>query len=425
MIVVLTLIIACSALAAQAQEISSATLGSVVDLGGRASSGTISLQQVLESVERDNPEILAARKRWLAAQKRVVQAATPDKPRLDIERMYAPSGTSVLAADEKSLAISQEIPFPTTLYLRRGVAAKEAAMAEQAYRAKVRAVLARARSAYAMLYLAHKSLEILKENIELMRRFSRVAESKYAAGQASQSDALKAQVELTKMLNMGVMLEQDKETAGAMLSALLNRDAGEPVGTPSEPVLRGESQDLESVSTVAFAERPELKEAALNVERAGKALAVARSGYLPDFMVSYRQRSDPMRGRTRDAVLGFSLPLWFWKPAAMAAEAKAEREMAEAELEGMRAMTSAEVKSAWVRARTARRLADIYRTSVLPQAEQALRVAEAGYQANKTSFLDLLDAQRSLLDFRVEHFQFLADYEQRAAELERVVGKEL
>lgn len=425
MIVILTLIVACSAFAVQAQEISSSTPGSVAALEGGMSSGTISLPQVLESVERDNPEILAARKRWLAVQKRVVQAATPNKPQVNIERMYAPAGTNVLTADEKSLAVSQEIPFPTTLYLRRGVAAKEAAMAEQAYRAKIRAVLARARSAYAMLYLAHRSLDIFNENIELMRRFSRAAESKYATGQASQSDVLKAQVELTKMLNMGVMLAQDQETAAAMLSALLNRDAGEPLGTPTEPALPRAEQDLDSVSALAFAERPELKEALLNVERAGKALAVARSEYLPDFMLQYRRRNDSMRGRTHDAMLGLSLPLWFWKPAAMAAEAKAEREMAEAELEGMRAMTSAEVKSAWVRARTARRLADIYRSSVLPQADQALRVAEAGYQANKTSFLDLLDAQRSLLGFRLEYYQLLADYEQRAAELERVVGKEL
>ena len=58
-------------------------------------------------------------------------------------------------------------------------------------------------------------------------------------------------------------------------------------------------------------------------------------------------------------------------------------------------------------------------------ADQAIRVAEAGYQANKTTFLDLLDAQRSLLNFRVEYYQFLADYEQRSAELERVVGQGL
>jgi outer membrane protein, heavy metal efflux system len=415
----MSLLLLAAALLAGARPVFAQTPDSV-------SSGTITLSQALALAEKTNPEILAARKRWQAVEKRVVQAATPDKPRLDIERMYVPAGKSVLnEADEKSLAITQEVPFPSTLYLRRGVASREAAMAEQSYRAKVREILARTRSTYAMLFLAQRSLDIVNENIDLMRRFAKVAESKYTAGHTGQSDALKAQVELTKMLNMGVMLTQEKESAAAMLNGLLNRDAREQLGLPSEPDLPKLDQDLESIHALALAERPELKEAALHVERAGKSLAVARSEFLPDFMLQYRQRNDPMRGRTRDAVLGLSLPLWFWKPAAMAAEAKAEREMAEAELQGMRVMTSAEARSAWVRTQTARRLADIYRTSVLPQAEQALRVAEVGYQANKSSFLDLLDAQRSLLNFRVEYYQFLADYEQRVAELERIVGRPL
>ena len=171
------------------------------------STGTINLRQVLELVRRDNSEILAARKGWEAAQKRIVQAATPDKPRLDLERMYAPAGSNVMThPDEKSVSLTQEVPFPTTLYLRRGVAAKDAAIQEQAYRAKFLDVVARARTAYAMLFLAEKGISIYDENTGIMRRFSRVAESKVAAGRGNQSDALKAQVELTRMLNMQVAL---------------------------------------------------------------------------------------------------------------------------------------------------------------------------------------------------------------------------
>ena len=97
----------------------------------------------------------------------------------------------------------------------------------------------------------------------------------------------------------------------------------------------------------------------------------------------------------------------------------------EAELETMRLLTLADLRSAFIRAQTAQRLAEIYRTSVLPQGEAALKVAEAGYQAEKASFLDHLDAQRSLLDFRIEYYQYLADYQERLAALERAVGRRL
>jgi cobalt-zinc-cadmium efflux system outer membrane protein len=390
-----------------------------------ASTGTLTLERALEEARRANPELRAALKGWEAARKRIVSASTPDKPRLDIERMYAPSGRSPLTgADEKGLALTQEVPFPTTLYLRGSFAAREAGMAEQAYRAKEREVLARVRAFYAMLYLAQRSRDIFEENIALMRRFSRVAESKYAAGRAPQSDALKAQVELTKMLNMREVVEQDLESAQAMLAAALGRDARSPLGDVPEPGLSA-LPAAEELEGAALADRPELRGARLGVGRAGRSLALARSEFLPDLMLMYRRRRDPMRGTTSDAALGLSLPLWFWKPAAMAAEAKAEKEMSEAELESMRLMTLSEVRSAYVRARTAARLAEVYRSSLLPQAEAALKVAETGYQAEKVGFLDLLDAQRSLLDFRLEYHQYQAEHQSRLAELERVVGRGL
>ena len=68
---------------------------------------------------------------------------------------------------------------------------------------------------------------------------------------------------------------------------------------------------------------------------------------------------------------------------------------------------------------------DLYHNSVLPQAEQALRVAQAGYQAGRTSFSDLLDAWRTVLTFRLEHYQHSADYLIALAQLERACGVNL
>lgn len=391
-----------------------------------ASTASLSLASALDAARRSNPEIRVALKRWDAALKRTVSQATPEKPRLGLERMYAPAGqTPLTGAPETVVSLTQEFPFPTTLYLRGSRASKEAEVAEQVYRAKVREVLAKTRTAYAMLYLSSKSRKLLDENIELMRRFAKVAESKYAAGAVGGSDAMKAQVELTKMLNMGVAVDQEKELASAMLNAAMGRPAWESLGAPRDLEPGRLEKAREELEALALARRPELRAAALSAELSQTSLALARSEFLPDIMVGYRRRTDAMRGRSSDAMLGLSLPLWFWKPAAMVAEASAEKEMAEAELETARLMTGADLRAALVRVQTAQRLAESYKTSLLPQAESALSVAESSYQAGKAGFLDLLDAQRSLLNFKLEYFQYLADYEQRTAELERVIGEEL
>lgn len=105
--------------------------------------------------------------------------------------------------------------------------------------------------------------------------------------------------------------------------------------------------------------------------------------------------------------------------------AESDKEVSEAQYQTMKNMTLFNVKDLMVKVQTAERLIELYRTSVIPQAEQALKVSETAYQSDKLNFLDLIDVQRNLLQFRLEHYQHLADYVQWTAELERIVGREI
>jgi cobalt-zinc-cadmium efflux system outer membrane protein len=387
------------------------------------SSGPFSLDRVIVLVQQENPEIKAAQERWQAYRARIAQAATPDKPRLDFERMYAPQGENVWSdAKEKNLILSQTIPFPTTLYYAGRKARQEAEEAEASYLAKEQDVLARAKHAYARLYLSRHAIHIFEENVDLMRQFSKVAEAKYVAGKASQSDALKAQVELSKMLNELVTLQQEKETNEALLNTLLNRSPDSPLGFPMDldpHILKESVSDLE---VLALNCSPVLRGAAMAVDRSQTQVTLGRSDYLPEIMLQYRRREMDTGLDSHDAMVGFTLPLWFWKQGAIVKEARAERHMAQAEYQSMKNETRYDVKSLFVKVQTAQRLIELYQTSVLPQAEQALKIAEASYRADKMSFLDLLDAVRSLLQFRLEHYGHFAQCEQFKADLERVVG---
>lgn len=171
--------------------------------------------------------------------------------------------------------------------------------------------------------------------------------------------------------------------------------------------------------------RPELKEADLNVKKNKDSLTIAKFDYLPDLMLQYRRRDVTTGTDSQDAIVGFNLPLWFWKQASQVKEAKAEHAAAEAELDAEKNITLYDVKNLFVRVQTAARMIDLYETSVLPQADEALKVAQSGYQTEKINFLDLLDASRSLLNFRLEHVQHMADYEIALADLERAVGVDL
>ena len=69
--------------------------------------------------------------------------------------------------------------------------------------------------------------------------------------------------------------------------------------------------------------------------------------------------------------------------------------------------------------------AELFRTAILPQAQQSLESAMAGYQVDKVDFMALLDNQVSLFQFEIETYHHVIQREKKLAELEAVVGKRL
>jgi len=75
--------------------------------------------------------------------------------------------------------------------------------------------------------------------------------------------------------------------------------------------------------------------------------------------------------------------------------------------------------------RDAERKIDLYRDALLPKARESLKVTESGFRAAKSSFTDLIDAQRILLEFALSYERALADRSQALAKLEMLVNHEI
>jgi len=143
-------------------------------------------------------------------------------------------------------------------------------------------------------------------------------------------------------------------------------------------------------------------------------------------MLSWRRRAsdDAAMNKTYDVSLGLTVPLWFAKQSAMGREAKAERDMSAAEYEATRNAVLLELKTITVKLDYYRRLTDLYGNTVMPQAEVSLKASEAAYQAGKTDFLDLVDANRTLLETKREYYEYAAAYASWLGQLESLTGVE-
>jgi outer membrane protein TolC len=101
------------------------------------------------------------------------------------------------------------------------------------------------------------------------------------------------------------------------------------------------------------------------------------------------------------------------------------RQMAAADLRWMHAETRGRVTEAYADLMRARKLAQLYRTTVLPQAQAAATSAQAAYRVGSVDFMTLLDDQMTVNTYRQELFALEADEGRAWAELEMLVGQEL
>lgn len=390
-----------------------------------AAAADFPLAQALEAAQERNPEITAARADWEAAQARILPEKTWKAPQVGVE-YWGFTGANPSSAPEKWFDVGQEIPFPGKLRFKGEASAHDARRLEEAYKAVQLDVQTRVKTAYYRYLLATKAEENLTENAEVMRRFAKTTEARYATNKASQSDVLRAQVELSKTLGTLLMLGQEKDAAQAQLNALLDRTPDEPLGTPQDPSLAPLSLTYPDLERIALAQRPEVRAAGHHIEHEKANLAAQRAEYLPDFSLQYSRRTrDGMPGDSI-AVLKMSLPfLYFWRPRAATRAATAELEHAEAMLRSEQDRTRSDLKTRWSKVQAVGRLVDLYRTSILPQAEQAVKVTETAYQTERVDFSSLLDSQRALLEFRLDHDQYVSQYGQSVAELEQTLGVEL
>ncbi len=374
----------------------------------------LTLQEVVKEAKENNPEIKALREKYLATKTRIIQTKTWEYPQAGV-------GLSRISDSEGMFSFTQMIPYPGKLSLRGEIAEKETSIAEENLRAKELEIMAKVKHSYWMLFFVNKTIEIYRNNIELMKQYTKIAETEYTAGKVTQIDPLKANTEIAKMLNLLVILEQEKGSAEAMLNALLNRPPDKELGAPEEPKERKLNYAYKDLEKLALEKRPELKKQEFFLSRNRSALTLSRLEWYPDIMSGFKVGTMG----SWEGMLSANIPLYTRKQRAMIEEMSKEKEMAEFELQAMKIMTLSEIRDLWLKYDTRNRSAEIYRTNIIPLAEQTLRISEASYRAGRNSFLELLDSQRVFLENQLEYYRALTDREHYFTELEQVVGIDL
>lgn len=389
------------------------------------------LEELVKEALRSNPAILAARKSWEAATRRPWQESSLPNPELTFGSMtggnplpFSTVGNAPLSW--ASFMFTQSIPWPGKLSLKGEIARTEAAQRAQDYQSVTLDVIRQVKEAYFDLYYLDQTRRILQKYRTLLEKFARIAEARYSVGQGQQQDVLRAQVEISLLVERLEMLEARRQAVQARINSLLNRSPDVPLAElPQEAVSFVDLPfSLEEMYLKAREENPEVEKERLEIRKASLELDLARKNLYPDFTASvgYFLRGGPF-DNMYEYRLGIQIPLYFWRKERLGVEERlAERERSRHGYQQALQDVTYQIKDAYIQARTAQRLMELYQRGILPQATASLDAALAAYQVGRVDFLALVTDALTILTYETQYQEEQRDYFQSLVRLEQQVG---
>ena len=378
----------------------------------------------------NNAGLKGAFYRWKAALEKVPQVRALPDPNFTYGYFVEQVETRV-GPQRQRFGLNQRFPWLGKLRLRGDQAAKIARAAELQFESDRFRVLFDVKDAYYELYYLKEAIRTTQENIQLVKHLERVAQAKFRSG-GDVSGVVKAQVELARLEDELSSLSSLRDPIVAKLNLAMNRPPGSDLPIPQVFELSNDA-DWEKDSLMGLVDAsPELRGVDALVEAADKGVALARKSFWPDVTlgVDYVQTDSAqglgVPGSGSDPVMvmaSINLPLWWGKYRAEVREAEARFEGAIQDRMERRNQLHAELSLQTYRLGDAERKIGLFGNTLTPLAKHSLDVAEQSYQAGRSDFLQMIDAQRLLLDVQLSYQRAIADKEQRRAQIEMLTGR--
>jgi cobalt-zinc-cadmium efflux system outer membrane protein len=389
------------------------------------------LPTLIDTALANNPELKSTQARWRMYTAKARQAGSLDDPmfmfKLQNMLVREPFVFNKDPQTAKAIGITQQLPFWGKRALKEEIAGYEAESYRWQTEERKLELKRMVTETYYQIYAVDKALEIIGKNIRIISDFTTIAESRYSVGQGAQQDIFKAGLEKSKMLDMQITLQQQRKSLEANLNYLLYRPAGTTVGTVADFELPKLDQSPEQLRETAHEKRPQIKSLIMQANKGMAGHRLARKEFYPDFNLSleymFREASMNDPGYNMFSLgVTFNLPFQQEKRRAMLAESSSETDMAVDDLNGLKNSIDYAINDSLAQMERRRKLVELYKTGIIPQAEQSLESAVISYRVGKVDFLTLLDGRLNLFNYEKELYESKTEYMMQLSRLEAAIG---
>ena len=392
------------------------------------------LNDYLRYAALHNPGLEAAFNEWKAALERIPQARTLPDPRFNY-RYFIENVETRVGPQRQAFGLSQTFPWFGKLELAGEVALESARAAQAQYAARKLRLFYEVKRAHSEYSYLGRALAVVQENLNLMGYLEGVARTRFKAAAGQHPDVIRAQVELGKLDDQLRSLKDLRGALAARLNASMNRPIETPIPWPKTIPEAVGKMDSDALVKSLRLTNPELQALQHEIAMRRAGISLAGKNYYPEITVGVdyidtgesRSAMRPADSGQDAVAAGFSitLPIWREKYDAGVRESMARFGAATKMRVDRQNMLAAELKTAIYHYEDAVRKIDLFRDTLVPKAQQSLKATEASFRAGQSTFIDLMDAERVLLQFQLSYERALTDGAARLAEIETLVGRDV
>ncbi|GAB3266006.1 TolC family protein [Chitinimonas naiadis] len=324
------------------------------------------------------------------------------------------------AEPSRTVELRQRIEMGGKISLRQTIAAAEERKVQLALRQVQSDVRSEVYRAFYDLSLSELRIREARASSQIAQNFSTVLEKKLAAGRVPPVEAAKAKLP-------AILANEDLHSAERLhgLAVLkLEKLVGQPLPESDHPLpgLPRPPLPWEKVAET-FRQSPQVLMNSAQVDIQTAELASQKAQYWPDLILSGGVKKIPATSNSsRQFGVTLEIPL-FSRNSAKVAGASARLQQARADAEATALNSELQLQALHTELQSLTERIRLYQESVIPTAESAYQTAQQGYELGRYNFLDILDAQRSLLSTRSERTALWQQYINQQAEFDRLLGR--
>ncbi len=389
----------------------------------------VGLADLVREALQKNPAIQSALHTAEAQRRRVPQVKTLPDPMVGIGWAGNITPFSVQVGDPSSfraVTASQQLLYPGKLKLRGEIASKDADAATSDYDGIRRRITEAVKTAYFEYWFYDKAIQTTTKDKDLLTKLSQITEARYRVGKGVQQDVLRSQVEISLLLQRLTVLQRQRNISEARLNTLLARSPEAQLPPPENIEQAHLEYSLDDLYTLARQNDPGLRREKQMVDRSQLSVNLAKKDYYPDLNVGYMYQERPGLPDMHAMTFTINVPVFYkTRQREEVKQATAERMSAASSRDNRQNELNFELKQQYLSAQASDELLRLFSQGVVPQSSLALESSMSAYQVGTVDFLSVLGNFSTVLNYEIDYYRELANYQSALARMESMVGVDL